>query len=107
MKTVYGKLVRNNIPEIIEQTGKKVNYRTLDYEEFQHELKVKLVEEAKEFLNAKTIDEEIEELADIYEVLGFITHDKNIVMDAVEKKRNEKGWFNKRIFLESVEEIEK
>jgi predicted house-cleaning noncanonical NTP pyrophosphatase (MazG superfamily) len=102
--TVYNKLVRNNIPDIIEQSGKKAIYRTLSYDEFQQALKVKLVEEANELLNAKTPEEELEELVDIYEVLGFITRDKAVVIEAAAEKRNTKGWFNKRIFLESVEE---
>lgn len=104
MITVYNKLVRNHIPDIIEQSGKKATYRTLSYDEFQQALKAKLVEEATELLNAKTPEEELEELVDIYEVLGFLTHNKEAVFETMAEKRNTKGWFNKRIFLESVEE---
>lgn len=102
--TIYNKLVRNNIPEIIEKSGKKANCRTLSREEFHEALKTKLVEEANELLNAKTPGEEIEELADIYEVLMFLMADKEVVMKAAFEKRMTKGWFTKRIFLESVEE---
>lgn len=104
MTTVYNKLVRNKIPDIIEQSGKKANYRILSYDEFQHALKIKLVEEATELLNAKTPEEELEELADIYEVIMFITHNKREMQRIAEEKRHSKGWFSRRIFLESVEE---
>ena len=102
--TIYNKLVRDKIPDIIEQSGKKANYHSLDYKEFQHALKVKLVEEANELLNAKTPKEELEELADIYEIIMFFTHDPSEVKMAAFKKRKERGWFAKHIFLESVEE---
>ena len=106
MKTLYNKLVRNNIPEIIEKSGKKANYRNLSNEEFYRALKVKLVEEATELVNAKTPEEEIEELADIYEVLMFMPHTKDEILKVAFKKRMNKGWFSKHVFLESVEDDE-
>ena len=104
MAKIYNKLVRDRIPDIIERNGQKANYHTLSREEFQHALKVKLVEEANELLNATTLEEELDELADIYEVIHFITHDKLKVIETAERKRMDRGWFAKRIFLESVED---
>ena len=102
----YDKLVRDNIPKIIERYGGKVNYiRLEDPDEFKTALKQKLIEEVNEFLHAKTDDEAIEELADILTVIETM----NImygyrVKDRVRTKAQEKGLFNEKIFLESVEE---
>ena len=103
--THFNKLVRDNIPEIIRANGGKVKYRVLDDEEFKKALKVKLVEEIDEFLNAKTEEEAIEELADIFTVIWFLdAMTGSYVKDTVIQKGREKGYFLNRIFLESVEE---
>lgn len=34
MERIYKKLVRDNIPKIIENTGEKANYRTLNDDEY-------------------------------------------------------------------------
>lgn len=101
--TIYNKLVRDNIPEIIKSNGGKPKYRYLENdEEFKKALKVKLVEEIDELLNAKTEEEAIEELADIYDVITCLEEYFKIAQYSC-IKRSSKGWFNNRIFLESVE----
>ena len=45
---IHNKLVRDKIPQIIEQTGKSFHIRTLDNQEYRVELKKKLNEEIKE-----------------------------------------------------------
>ena len=108
MKKIYNKLVRDKIPEIIEEQGKKVNYHILEQEEFIEALKDKLIEEAKELKEVKTTSDIVEELADILEVytcfIDAIHMNIKIVEESVLKKREKKGAFDKRIFLESVEE---
>ena len=103
----YNKLVRDKIPAIIKNSGKKVNYRVLSKEEYKDQLKLKLVEEVNEFLAAQTEKEMIEELADIKEVLAAIYKAFKLVT-VTEKVRCtkflDKGGFSKRYFLESVEE---
>ena len=109
-KTVYNKLVRDRIPEIIEKSGKKANYRRItDQDEYKKCLISKLEEEVEEFKNAvkyENPDAIIEELVDIYDVLGTILRIHNIdflVRNGRIKKQMRKGAFIKRIFLESVE----
>ena len=103
--THFNKLVRDNIPAIIEANGGKPKVRVIENdEEFKKALKAKLVEEIDEFLNAKTEEEAIEELADIFTViwhLDAMTGSK--VKDVVMQKGREKGYFFNRIFLESIE----
>lgn len=102
----YNKLVRDNIPEIINKFGNKAKYRVLSKEDFRQALKDKLVEEVNEFLAAETNGERIEELADIKEVITEIRKAFSLKNTDINHCRHckliEKGGFNKRYFLESV-----
>ena len=73
-------------------------------DEYLKELNTKIKEELFEYLESG----EIEELADLEEVLRAILDVKKVSYDDFEKIRNSKvqkrGAFKKRIFLESVEE---
>ena len=60
----YAKLVYDQIPKIIEKTGRRCNVRVLDETRYYLEIK-KLVKEDDEFLT----ETNIEELADIIEVI--------------------------------------
>ncbi len=46
---VYNKLIRDRIPEIIEETGKPYVLRTLEDEEYKEHLDRKLQEELDEY----------------------------------------------------------
>ena len=97
---VYNKLVRDKIPEIINDDNRKAVTRILDDEEYLKELNIKLQEEVKEYLE----DNNVEELADIVEVIYAILDAKNISIEDFEKIRKAKvekrGAFKNRIFLE-------
>lgn len=105
---VYKKLVRDKIPEIIEQNGGKANTRILPDWEILDALRAKLYEEVFEFLCAKTAEEMIDELADIYEVLRTIERRHPTLKTEAENRRWTKeltnGGFERCIFLESVEQ---
>ena len=72
--TKYNKLVRDNIPKIIESDGKEFKIRILNDEEYELELRKKLIEEAKELFEAESIEQKIYELADIYEIIEYVLH---------------------------------
>lgn len=95
----YNKLVRDNIPEIMLKNGAKPVTKILSDEEYLNELNIKLQEELNEYL----LDGNIEELADLEEVLLAILKLKNISFEEFEKIRKEKvnkrGAFNKKIYL--------
>ncbi|MDP4009379.1 MAG: nucleoside triphosphate pyrophosphohydrolase [Candidatus Shapirobacteria bacterium] len=102
-KRIYKKLVRDKIPEIIKNNRESFETRILDDEEFEVELKKKLVEEAKEV--GLAINEELlEELADVLELVKSIADFKNITFLQIEERRKEKlekrGGFKKKLFLE-------
>ena len=97
---IYNKLVRDNIPEIMIKNNAKPITRILPDEEYLTELNKKLLEEVKEYLESG----EIEELADIEEVILAILNAKKITKDNFEEIRQikvkKRGAFNKKIFLE-------
>lgn len=97
---IYNKLVRDNIPEIMINNGARPVTKILEDKEYYEELKKKLLEETKEFLES----DEIEEIADIEEVILAILKCKNTSFEEIEKIRKEKvikrGSFDKKIFLE-------
>lgn len=99
---IFNKLVRDNIPEIIESKGDKAYTRILSDEEYKEQLDVKLQEEVKEYLE----DDNVEELADIIEVIYAILEYKEVKKEDLEKVRIDKvqkrGAFNKKIFLEKT-----
>ena len=97
---IYDKLVRDKIPEIMTKNGADPVTRVLNNEEYLKELNTKLLEEVNEYLT----DGNVEELADIEEVLRAILDIKNVSYNEFEEIRKEKvmkrGAFKKRIFLE-------
>lgn len=103
----YGKLVRDKIIDIIRANGENPRYHTLSDEEYLAELHKKLFEEANEFVE----NDDPEELADLLEVVYAIAKHKNINLDEVEKirikKREKRGGFDKKIYLEGVEELQR
>ena len=99
----YEKLVRDRIIDIIRSNGENPIYHTLSDEEYLDELHKKLFEEANEFVEA----DDLEELADLLEVIYAIAKHKNINMEQVEdirlEKREKRGGFEDKIYLEAVE----
>ena len=104
MKTLHYKLVRDRIPEIIEEAGKTHKTTIIDGEELKKAALKKLLEEAMEFVENPCA----EEAADIMEILHFICEREGIrdaqIMSAVTVKRIERGGFDMGYFLEWVEE---
>jgi predicted house-cleaning noncanonical NTP pyrophosphatase (MazG superfamily) len=105
----YKKLVRDAIPDLIATQGEKPIMRTLDHDEYLHELVFKLLEEARECVAEKDSPHALlSELADLQEVidaLALLLEKKPGELRALqEKKRAERGGFSKRIFLIGVTE---
>lgn len=100
MEKVYNKLVRDKIPEIIEKDNHKPITRILNNEEYMNELNKKLKEETNEYL----VDNNVEELADIVEVIYAILDSKDVSIEEFETIRKSKvekrGAFKDKIFLE-------
>ena len=101
----YGKLVRDNIPNIIRQNGEEPITRILSDDDYKIEPEKKLLEECKEVLESKN-EERIEELADLLEVIISIGKLEGKTFEelikACEQKRAKRGSFEQKIYLVKV-----
>lgn len=102
----YHKLVRDRIPEIIEASGKTCKVEILSDEEYLRMVDAKLDEELAEYHK----DQNIEELADLMEVIYAAAIARGYTLEQLEAIRLEKaiqrGSFEKKILLLEVFEKE-
>ena len=100
--TVFNKLVRDRIPEIIETAGKTCTTEILTDAWYIDMLDSKLNEELAEYQESKSLDE----LADLLEVIQAVAKAHGWTLDDLEKVREnkaiERGGFEKRILLKEV-----
>ena len=108
MKVIHNKLVRDHIPDIIHNSNKICQTRILDENEYMKCLKEKLIEETNEVNAANNNEELINELGDVLEVIDALINASNISIDDViqhkNMKANKNGKFDKKIFLEWVDD---
>ena len=101
-RTVYNKLVRDRIPEIIESSGKACTVDVLPNDAYIQALDAKLSEELAEYQQSKSL----EELADLLEVMGAVVKARGYTWDDLTRvrkgKRAQRGAFDQRIFLKEV-----
>lgn len=104
----YNKLVRDKIPEIIKRNGQLCKSKKLDQAAYYRELRTKFKEELNEYLNTENDQEAMEELSDVLEVIHALSeiHGKGFedVEEVRQKKFNERGGFNERIYLITVDD---
>lgn len=105
MAEYYGKLVRDNIPDLIADEGKGYKAKILDdHGTILHTLLEKLDEEMSEFKE----DHSVEELVDILEVIYSIAEFKGVseaeLNNLRDEKLKERGGFDKKYYLIYVEE---
>ena len=100
----YNKLVRDRIPEIIETSGNTCVTEILSDEDYLRMLDAKLDEELAEY----HADQNIEELADLMEVIRACAMARGYSVEELEQVRAEKaarrGGFEKKILLKEVRE---
>lgn len=100
----YDKLVRDEIPQIIEADRETPETHTADDDEYAERLVDKLEEEVAEYRE----DRRVAELADILEVLHAIREHRAVTVDELhemrEQKATERGRFEDRIVLDRVVE---
>ena len=104
MIKMYNKLVRDKIPEIIENDNKTCDIEILSDEKYLAMVDAKLDEELAEY----HADKNLEELADLLEVLYAATIARGYTIEELEalrlQKREKRGGFDKKILLKSVVE---
>ena len=102
MKKTYNKLVRDRIPEMIEEQGKACVVEILSDEEYISMVDAKLDEELAEYHK----DQNIEELADLMEVIYAAAIARGYSREQLEtvraQKAEERGGFEKKLLLKEV-----
>lgn len=102
----YNKLVRDRIPEIIAADGKTCKTEVLSDEEYLKMVDTKLDEELAEYHK----DQNIEELADLLEVIYAAAAARGYSIEQLEQVRTQKaekrGGFQKKILLVEVKDTE-
>ena len=97
-----GKLVRDRIPQIIAEAGVQKRYTNLHQSDLADALRAKLWEEASELINADS-NSDLEEIADVYEVLlslsAVLGHSWNKVLETADTKRATRGGFALGVWL--------
>lgn len=103
MEKVFNKLVRDKIPEIIENNKEEAITKILSDEEYKIELLKKLKEETDEVLKASSKEEILEELSDTLEVIRCIAYSEGSnleeIISLMEIKKEKRGGFSNKIFL--------
>lgn len=98
----YNKLVRDFIPQMIEADGKKCEVERVEPKQVQMLLEEKMLEEFNEYLE----DKNLEELADMMEVIFGLAHQLGFTEEDLMRKRAEKlqvrGGFKEGIVLKKV-----
>lgn len=91
----------------MEAEGSRVHWRPLDDQAYAAELRLKLLEEAQEVVEAQSRQELMAELADLLEVIDAIASLSHIfeseLLQTKAAKYQERGGFAARRFLETVE----
>ena len=99
----YNKLVRDQIPAIIAESGRTCCTTVLTEHAFRTALLAKLVEEAKE-VQAADSAEVLTELADVMEVFDYLLVAHQLTMDQVrqlqQERRHVRGGFESRLQLD-------
>ncbi|MFD2370961.1 nucleoside triphosphate pyrophosphohydrolase [Brevibacillus sp. GCM10020057] len=105
---IYNKLVRDLIPEIVADSGKRAVTRVLTEEEYRKKLQEKLLEEVREYMEASSAQDSLEELADVLEVVYALAKGHGSTVEELESirlsKSMKRGGFEKRLFLHEVED---
>lgn len=96
MKT-YEKLVRDGIPDLLDEKGIPYEKRIASDAEYRKELVKKLMEEAAEFAEAAA-PEELADVLEVIEALRKLPEYANVETLRL-AKRDERGSFEKRIIL--------
>ena len=100
----YNKLVRDRIPEIIQGQGKSCSFEVMDDKAYAAALDAKLTEELAEYHASG----ELEELADLLEVIYAIAEARGETPESLNRLAEEKaaarGRFQKKYRLLSVKD---
>ena len=100
---LHNKLVRDKIPEIIKESGRKCKTKVLSEKDYVFELERKLSEEVHEY----KLDKNPDELCDVLEVVYALAVARGMSVEELEAKRIAKrelrGGFDGKVYLVEAE----
>lgn len=106
-KFTQNKLWREKLIKRMEKTGSIIHTKILSGEEYDVELRSKLVEEAREVQASRNREELVQEIADVYEVIdSLLKHHrltKEEVLAAQAAKKDDRGGFEKHTYVTTAE----
>lgn len=109
-RIIYNKLVRDGIPAIIQQSGRKYEAQALSRREFEKALLSKLIEEANEVREAFSKSDMEIEIADLFEVMDTLVACYNLDREKITgiqiQRRRERGGYDKKVRLNWVEQVD-
>ncbi len=102
-KIFYNKLCRDKVPDIIHAKGFECEVREVEHDEYRREIVRKVYEEASGVSNHDSREHLLKQLADLVITLDSVTEEFGISDDeldeAVKKSIEEKGGYEKRLYL--------
>lgn len=104
VEKTYNKLIRDKVPEIIEKSGNKCKIEILSDEDYLKMIDAKLDEELAEYHK----DQNLEELADLLEVIYAAAKARGFSINELEELRKQKaekrgGFENKLLLVKTFE----
>ena len=96
---LHNKLVRDKIPDIIKESGRKCKTKILSEKDYVFELERKLSEEVHEY----KLDKNPDELCDVLEVVYALAVARGMSLEELEAKRiaklESRGGFDGKVYL--------
>ncbi|MFD0772213.1 phosphoribosyl-ATP pyrophosphohydrolase [Bacillus sp. CGMCC 1.60114] len=106
--SIYNKVVRDRVPEMILMSGKTYTSKKLSKQEYIQELSKIGIEEMREFASIQDREHALDSLADALEVIKAMAQTEGVTLEDVERIRKEKeaerGGFEKGVYLVEVSE---
>ncbi|WP_407314296.1 DUF429 domain-containing protein [Desulfosporosinus sp. SB140] len=99
---VYNKLIRDKIPQIIEDNGKKAIIEKVSGQEYLDLLSAKLGEELQEYLDSQSVEELANLVEVIYAILDYKGVSRQEFEDIREGKVEERSAFRDKLMLREV-----
>lgn len=99
----YNKLIRDNIPEIIENNWGKAITHIADDQEYKQKLEDKFYEEGKELFSWTNVAEELADILEVVYAIGDFHWISKEEIDNTRLEKLQKRWgFTNRIILDET-----
>lgn len=98
----FGKLVRDNVPQILENQGNKCDVDTLNKDHALEYLYIKLQETIFDLVDTEDLDELADILEIVYTIGGKYGYSSEDIIKRMIEKKEEYGSFEKNLLLKKI-----